>query len=583
MHSAALVTRDGSIDWLCWPRFDSDACFAALLGDERHGYWRIAPVAPALEIRRRYVPDTLVLETEMVTERGVLRIVDCMPPRGHAPDLVRVVTCLAGAVDVRMELAPRFGYGDRKPWIQRLADGIQLTSAPDNLTLWTPAPVRGDDGTLVAELALRAGETVDFVLAWHAAHADPPLRVEAASVIEQTITRWQAWSARCRYDGPWSALVRRSMITLKALTFTPTGGVVAAPTTSLPEQLGGVRNWDYRYCWLRDATLTLYALLAGGYRDEARAFSTWFARVARAEPSRLQVLYGVAGERRLTELELPWLPGHRGSRPVRIGNVGATQLQLDIYGELIDCLHHARAHGIEIDGGLWELQRGVLAHVGEVWPQPDEGIWEVRGPRRHFTYSKIMTWVAFDRMIKDARRFALPAPLAEWIATRDRIHAEICARGVDPERGVFTQAFGRRELDASLLLIPQVGFLPPSDVRVRRTIHAIARELSANGYIRRYDTERTDDGLPPGEGVFLPCSFWLADALAAIGEHDAAVALFERLLSATNDVGLLAEELDPGTGELLGNFPQAFSHVALVNTAMNLGEHRGAAHDRPRQ
>ncbi len=580
MQSAALVARDGSIDWLCWPRFDSDACFAALLGDERHGYWRIAPIETVRAVRRRYLPDTLVLETELETDRGTIRLTDCMPPRGAAPDLVRVVECIAGEVVVRMELAARFGYGNRLPWIQHADGRFLLTSAPDTLTLWTDVGVRECDHMLVGEVTLGRGERTAFVLAWHAAHASPPERIDPYDVIEQTAAGWREWTARCTYAGPWSAQVRRSLITLKALTFAPTGGIVAAPTTSLPEHIGGVRNWDYRFCWLRDATLTLYALLDGGFTDEALAFSRWFARTGRAEPARLQVLYGVAGERRITELELPWLPGHRGSLPVRIGNAGAEQFQLDIYGELIDCLHHARSHGLPVDPDIWALQCDVLAHVARVWTDPDEGIWEVRGPRSHFTHSKVMAWVAFDRMIKDAGRLELAAPMSLWCELRDRIHAEVCAKGFDPDRGTFTQSYGSTALDASLLLIPQVGFLPYTDARVRGTIDAIRRDLCPNGFVQRYDTTQTDDGLPPGEGAFLPCSFWLVDNLYSIGDHRAAHELFERLLGCCNDVGLLSEEIDAVTGEHLGNFPQAFSHVALVNSALHLSQARGPAANR---
>ena len=570
MQSAALVGRDGSIDWLCLPRFDSDACFAALLGDRRHGYWQIAPTAPVCEVRRRYRPDTLIVETEHVTETGVLRVTDCMPPRGREPDVVRIAECVAGTVQVRMKLVARFGYGKRRPWIRLDGGCVQLTTAPDALAFWAEVPVRIENASLVAELVLGCGERCAFRIAWHPAHEPPPPVADANAMVAHADTWWRRWTARSTYDGPWRDAVRRSLITLKALTYAPTGGLVAAPTTSLPERLGGVRNWDYRFCWLRDATLTLYALLDGGFIEAATEFNHWLERAARGEPSRLQVLYGVAGERRLTELELPWLPGHRGSAPVRIGNAAHEQFQLDIYGELVDCVHHARTHGVPTDPDIWALHCELLAYLARVWREPDEGIWEVRGPRRHFTHSKVMVWVAFDRMIKDAVRFGLSAPLAQWRAIRDEIHAEVCTHGFDCGRDTFTQAYGHPELDASLLLIPLVGFLPPSDPRVRGTITAIRRGLERNGLVLRYNSAHTDDGLPVGEGAFLPCSFWLADNLHLQGRRDEALALFERLLAARNEVGLLAEELEPFTGEQLGNFPQEFSHVPLVNSWIHL-------------
>ena len=582
MQSAALVDRDGTIDWLCWPRFDSDACFAELLGDERHGAWRFTPRGEVRARRRRYRGDTLVLETELVTAEGAIRIVDTMPPRGHAPDLARIVEGLEGEVEVRMELAARFGYGRRRPWIQWDHGHVRLTSAPDALALWSDVPLHEHDGNVVAELRLRAGEHAGFLLEWHPAHEPVAPSRNPREVVADTEAWWREWTGRCAYAGPWREAVVRSLITLKALTYRPTGGIVAAPTTSLPEALGGVRNWDYRYCWLRDATLTLYALLAGGYDAEARAFADWIARAARGEPWRIQVLYGVAGERRLTELELPWLPGHADSRPVRIGNAASEQLQLDIYGELIDCLHHARRGARPEDPDIWELQRGLVEHLATVWREPDEGIWEVRGPRRHFTHSKVMAWVAFDRMIRDAERHGLAGPVARWRALRDEIHRDVCANAVDPARGVFTQAYGAPHLDAAVLLLPAVGFVPADDPRMRRTIEAIRRELCEDGFVLRYDSAAADDGLPAGEGAFLPCSFWLADALHLIGDERAAHALFERLLDLRNDVGLLSEEIDPRTGRMLGNFPQAFSHVALVDSARNLSDGHGPADRRSR-
>jgi GH15 family glucan-1,4-alpha-glucosidase len=583
LHSAALVSRGGAIDWLCWPRFDSDACFAALLGTETHGHWTIAPSTPVIETHRRYRPDTLVLETTFVVEGGVVRLTDCMPPRSRLPDLVRMVDGIAGEVRLRMCLSPRFGYGDRWPWIQRAGELVTMTSAPDALALWSSVPLHERDGSVQAELTLRQGERAAFTLAWYPAHERPPALREPGGLIASTASWWREWCGRCTYDGPWREAVIRSLITLKALTYEPTGGIVAAPTTSLPERIGGVRNWDYRYCWLRDATFTLYALLGAGYVDEARAFGGWLERAASGQPSRVQMLYGVLGERRLPELELPWLPGHEGSSPVRVGNAAATQLQLDVYGELIDCFHHARSHGVPPDPDLWAVQRALASHLERVWREPDHGIWESRGARQQLTHSKVMVWVAFDRMIRDAERLGLEGPIDRWRRVRDEVHADVCAHAFDAERQTFTQAYGSPLLDASLLLIPLVGFVPPEDPRVRATVEAIQRELCYDGLVHRYDTRRTEDGLPPGEGVFLPCSFWLADDLELLGQHDEATELFERLLALCNDVGLLSEEVDPRTGRLLGNFPQGFSHVALVNTAMNLSRRQGPAQRRARE
>jgi GH15 family glucan-1,4-alpha-glucosidase len=580
-HSAALVCRDGAVDWLCWPRFDSDALFAALLGDERHGRWTLAPSVPVRRTRRRYLPDTLVLETEHETDGGAVRVTDFMPPRDVAPDLVRVVEGLRGAVPMRSTLVARFGYGERRPWIRQDGRLLTLTSAPDALAFTSdlPCSVR-DDAVVAADFEVRAGDRAHAVLTWHSAHGERPRPIDADAARDDTVEWWRAWSASCRADAPWSALVERSRITLKALTYAPTGGIVAAPTTSLPERIGGVRNWDYRYCWLRDATLTLTALGHAGCSDEAVAWRNWLLRAACGDPSRLQIMYGIGGERRLTELEIPWLPGYEGSRPVRIGNAAAGQLQLDVYGEVIDALHRARALGAEADGEAWQLQAALLEHLERAWRQPDEGIWEVRGPRRHFTHSKVMAWVAFDRAVKDAERLRLPGPVDRWRALRDEIHAEVLARAWDPARGTFTQSYGSRALDAALLLIPSVGFLPPGDPRVAGTVAAVERELTHDGFVLRYPTDETEDGLPPGEGAFLACSFWLADALVLLGRVDEARARFERLVALANDVGLLAEEYDPASRRLVGNFPQAFSHVALVNTAVNLSAPRGPAQTR---
>ena len=576
-ETAALVSRTGSIDWLCWPRFDSGACFAALVGDDRHGSWRIRTPRPPRATRRRYRPDTLVLETELELDGGRVRITDCMPPVGDDSELIRVVEALEGEVELCLELSVRFGYGDRRPWIDCHDGHLALTSAPDALALRTPAPVRVHDGDVLADLRIRAGERVPFVLAYHSAHEPEPAAVDPWQRIDESERWWRDWSGRCSYQGPWCEAVRRSLLVLKALTYRPTGAIVAAPTTSLPERLGGVRNWDYRYCWLRDSTLTLFALLDAGYHAEAREFNRWLERTARGEPSRLQILYGVAGERWLPEREIPWLPGYQASTPVRVGNAAALQLQLDVYGELIDCLHHARSLGIPPDPDVWALELALVEHLEQVWCEPDEGMWEVRGPRQHFTYSKVMVWVALDRMIKDAQRFELDGPVAHWRDLRDRVHADVCTRGFDADRGVFVQAYGSTAMDASLLLLPGTGFLPASDPRVRATVMEIRRDLARDGLILRYDSARTQDGLPTGEGVFLPCSFWLVDALHAIGEERAAVELFEHLLTRCNDVGLLPEELDPQHGRFLGNFPQALSHVALVNSAMALSGAGGPA------
>ena len=579
-HSAALVANDGTVDWLCWPRFDSDACFAALLGEPRHGRWALSPVAPVRAVRRRYRPRTLILETELETEAGTVRLVDFMPPRDGEPDLVRIAEGVSGAVPMRLELAPRFGYGERRPWIRTDGGRVSFTSAPDALSFTSELPVTVHEGGLEASFELRAGDRAGSVLGWHPAHLPAPPRLDPREALAETERVWLDWSGRCPYTGAYAEQVERSRITLKALTFAPTGGIVAAPTTSLPELLGGTRNWDYRFCWLRDATLTLQALGESGCLGEAIAWRDWLLRVARGDPESLQMMYGVAGERRLTELEVPWLPGYEGARPVRIGNRSAEQLQLDVYGEVIDALHTARSLGAELEADAWALQGDLLRHLAACWREPDEGIWEVRGPRQHFTHSKVLCWVAFDRALKDAERFGLPGPLETWREARDAIRADVLEKAWDPARRTFTQAYGSRALDAALLLIPALGFLPASDPRVQGTIAAIERELVRDGFVLRYDTERTDDGLPPGEGAFLACSFWLVDALVLCGRRDEARALFERLAGLANDVGLLAEMYDPVSRRQVGNFPQAFSHVALVNSALNVSRARGPAHTR---
>jgi GH15 family glucan-1,4-alpha-glucosidase len=572
-QSAALVGTDGSIDWLCLPRFDSGACFAALLGTPDHGRWLLAPEGEVRQTRRRYRGDTLVLETEFHTDSGVARVVDAMPVRTQWPDLVRVVEGVQGQVRMRMELVIRFDYGSIVPWVRSVADDVLLAvGGPDALELRTPVKTRGEGMTTVATFDIQAGDRVPFLLTWHPSHTHAPHSRDPLRELLETERHWQRWADRCTYKGPWRDAVVRSLITLKGLTYAPTGGVVAAPTTSLPEKIGGVRNWDYRFCWVRDATLTLYALLQGGYQEEARAWRDWLLRSVAGTPDDLRTLYGVACERRLPELELPWLPGYEGSKPVRVGNAAAEQLQLDVYGDLMGALYTAARVGLPGDEYAWRLQRNLMHWLETGWAQPDEGIWEVRGPRRHFTNSKVMAWLALDCAVKSIEQFGVEGPIERWRAVRDTIHAEVCQKSWDPNQRSFTQFYGSDELDASLLLIPQVGFLPATDDRVIGTVEAIQRNLVQDGFVLRYRTDRggTVDGLPPGEGAFLPCTFWLADALALIGRRDEARALFERLLGVTNDVGLLSEEYDPLAKRLVGNFPQAFSHITLVNTASNL-------------
>ncbi|MFC1232208.1 glycoside hydrolase family 15 protein [Streptomyces sp. Sce081] len=577
-QTAALVGADGSVDWLCLPRFDSGACFARLLGDEDNGHWRIAPVGAGRCTRRAYRRDTLVLDTEWETDEGLVRVTDLMPQRDQAPDLVRVVEGVRGEVTVRSTLRLRFDYGSVVPWVRR-ADGHRVAVAgPDSAWLRSvpEVPTWGEDRSTHSEFTVGPGERVAFVLTWHPSHEPRPTLVDPYSSLRHSIADWRAWASRCRYDGPHRDAVVRSLITLKALTYSPTGGIVAAPTTSLPEEPGGVRNWDYRFCWLRDSTLTLSALLAAGYQDEAEAWRNWLLRAVAGDPADLQIMYGVAGERRLPETELPWLSGFDGATPVRVGNDAVNQFQLDVYGEVVDSLALARRSGLSPHPDVWALQRVLLDFLRSAWRQPDEGLWEVRGGRRHFVHSKVMVWVAADRAVGlleenpdlegDVQR-----DLEDWRALRDEVHRDVCEKGYDPERNTFTQSYGSRELDAALLLIPRVGFLPPDDPRVLGTVDAIRAELGQDGLVRRYTADRTDvDGLPGVEGTFLVCSFWLADALHMTGRTAEARELFERLLGLANDVGLLAEEYDPVGKRLLGNFPQAFSHIGLVNTALAL-------------
>jgi GH15 family glucan-1,4-alpha-glucosidase len=582
-HTGALVSNVGSIDWLCLPRFDSGACFAALLGGPEHGRWLLAPAGAPASKRRRYRPGTLVLESDFETSTGAVTVVDCLPIGGKRADVVRLVAGRRGHVEMHMDLTVRFEYGSLVPWVRRQDDGISAIAGPDALRLRTPVPLRGEDRRTVADFTVGAGERVGFDLSWYRSHEAAPSALDVEAAVEATSKWWEDWSSRCTYQGEWRDPVVRSLLTLKALTYAPTGGIVAAPTTSLPELLGGVRNWDYRYCWLRDATFTLYALISGGYIDEAREWRSWLLRAVAGEPAQIQIMYGLAGERRLTELELSWLPGYEGSRPVRIGNRASEQRQLDVFGELLDTMHQSWRAGLTPDHDAWRLERALVQFLETVWREPDQGIWEVRGPRRQFTHSKLMAWVAVDRAIKAIERFGMDGPLDRWRTLRGRMHSEICELGYNRDLDTFVQSYGSDRLDASLLMMPMVGFLPATDPRVRGTIEKIHRELTTDGFVARYATHPDVDGLPPGEGAFLLCSFWLADALSLLGRRDEAREHFERLLGIRNDVGLLAECYDLGARRLIGNFPQAFSHVGLINTAQNLAHpSAGPAEDRPR-
>ena len=569
-QTAALVGTDGSIDWLCVPRFDSGACFAALLGGPEHGRWLLAPAGGVTATRRRYRDNTLVLETEFETADGAAAVIDFMPVRDRDPNLVRIVEGRRGRVAMRTELVLRFDYGRIVPWVRRTDVGISAVAGPDAVSVVSPVPLRGKDFTTVAEFTVEPGERVPFTFNWHASNAPGAQIADSAAALAETEGWWRDWAGRCTYTGEYRDAVLRSLITLKALTYEPTGGIVAAPTTSLPEYIGGVRNWDYRYCWLRDATLSLLALINCGYTEEAGAWRRWLLRAVAGDPAEAQIMYGLAGERRLTEWEVPWLPGYEGAKPVRVGNAAHGQLQLDVYGEVFDALFQARKAGLAPQEEGWRIGLKLLEGLATAWERPDEGIWEVRGPRQHFVHSKVMAWVAFDRAVRSAEEFGREGPVEEWRRVRDAIHAQVCARGFDPKRNTFTQAYGSTALDAAVLMIPLVGFLPPTDPRVRGTVEAIGRHLMRDGFVARYDTSTTVDGLPPGEGAFLPCTFWYADNLAVMGRTDEARAAFERLLGLRNNVGLLSEEYDPAAGRLVGNFPQAFSHVGLVNTALNL-------------
>jgi GH15 family glucan-1,4-alpha-glucosidase len=580
-ETMALVGRDGSIDWLCLPRFDSAACFAALLGDEGHGRWLMAPAEADAQVTRRYRDGTLILETTFETESGAVVLIDCMTRALGCSNLLRRVRGLRGTVPMQAELTVRFDYGISVPWVSRTADGrVQFVAGPDRLLLQTSVKVENKALRTKGNFEVQAGEEVDFSLGWSKSYHKAPPPLDVGQTIETEDAGWRGWSSRFEGIGEWSDIVLRSLITLKALTHYETGGIVAAATTSLPEKIGGERNWDYRYCWLRDATLTLYALLESNFIEEAEAWRQWLIRAIAGSPEQLQIMYGIAGERRLDEWTIPWLPGYEKSTPVHIGNAAAGQVQLDVYGEVMDALYYGRTRGLPSDETMWGLERALIGHLQQIWDQPDDGLWEVRGGRRQFTHSKVMAWVAVDRAIRSAEEFGLQAPLDEWRAWRQQIHDEVCSKGFDTERNTFVQYYGGKTLDASLLMIALVGFLPASDARVQGTVAAIERGLLRDGFVIRYDTAGSDDGLPAGEGAFLACSFWLADNYVLQGRLDDARRLFEKLVKLTNDVGLLAEEYDPVQKRQVGNFPQAFSHIALINTAYNLSRAYGPAAER---
>ena len=578
-ETAALVSIDGSIDWLCWPRFDSGACFAALLGTPDNGRWKIAPAGPTASVRRRYRGDTMILETEFTTEDGVALIIDFLPVLSARSDLVRIVRGIRGTVTMRADIALRFDYGSVVPWVSRVDDRThRAVAGPDLVTLTSDVDVHGEGLHTVGDFTIREGDSRSFVLTWSPSHQPVPPDIDAEEELGRSEELWTEWAGRCKYTGKYRDAVMRSLLTLKALTYAPTGGIVAAPTTSLPEDIGGIRNWDYRFCWLRDATLTLLALLNAGYTSEAGAWRDWLLRAAAGSPAQVRIMYGLAGERMLHETELPWLAGYEGSQPVRIGNAAHAQSQLDVYGEVMDALYQASVAGLAASDDAWALQVALADHVTKVWRDPDQGLWEVRGKPQHFTHSKVMAWVALDRAVKCAEEFGLTAPLDVWHRVRDEIHAEVCARGFNATLDSFVQAYDSQLLDASLLMLPLVGFLPADDPRVQSTVHCIEQRLiDSAGFVLRYDSAVTDDGLPEGEGSFLACSFWLADAYVMMGRYDDAERLFERLVSLSNDLGLLSEEYDARHGRLCGNFPQGFTHLALVSTAFNLGKSRAGA------
>lgn len=582
-ETMALIARDGSIDWLCLPRFDSDACFAALLGDSDNGRWIIAPAAGGVASRRRYLGKSLVLETTFETDTGTVQILDALSRRDGTVDLARVVRGLSGSVEMRTEIVLRFDYGSAIPWASRTEDGrLEFISGPNRVMLDTAVTLRGEDMRTLGAFDVEAGEECCFAMSWTLSFRPVPDVADPRRIVSDERQAWEQWALRFRPVKTWSEPVIRSLLTLKALTHRETGGIVAAATTSLPEQIGGPRNWDYRFCWLRDATFTIYALINGGFLEEARQWRDWLLRAVAGNPDDLQIMYGLGGERRLTEYEIPWLAGYEASKPVRVGNQASAQLQLDVFGELLDTLYVARKAGLSPDAATWPVERALVAHLAKIWDQPDSGIWEVRGGKRHFTHSKVMAWVAFDRAIRMAEEFGLDGPAEEWRRIRAVIHAQVCDKGFNAELGSFVQSYGSSALDASLLLIPLVGFLPPDDPRVVGTVEAVERRLMREGLLLRYEHGQGSYELPPGQGVFLACSFWLVDSYVLLGRLEEARKLFERLLALCNDVGLLAEEYDVGTGRQVGNFPQAFSHLALINSAYNLDDHRGPAKDRSR-
>ena len=581
-HTAALISREGSLDWLCLPRFDSPACFAALLGNPEHGRWLLTPHDDITTVHRRYRGDTLVLETQYVTATGTAMVLDFMPPRDRDINLVRIVVGVKGTVRMKMEMTLRFDYGSIVPWVSHHRRLLKAVAGPDAVYLETAVELQGVGFSTVADFTVTEGQEIPFTLTWRASHDTSPKPLITERALSETVLWWKKWSSRCTYQGPWRDAVIRSLITLKALTYAPTGGIVAAPTTSLPELLGGVRNWDYRYCWIRDATFTLYALLMAGYHSEANAWREWLLRAVAGKPSDLQIMYGIAGERRLTELELNWLPGYERSTPVRIGNAASQQFQLDVYGEMMDTMHQARELGLAASEDSWRVQHAIMEFLESVWDHPDEGIWEVRGPRRHFTHSKVMAWVAVDRAVKAIERCHVEGPLDRWRALRATIHEQVCREGYDANRGSFVQYYGGTSLDGSLLMIPLVGFLPASDPRVQGTLHAIERDLTVDGLVMRYRPSGQLDGLPGDEGMFLPCSFWLVDNLVLAGREDEARALYDRLVGLSNDVGLLSEEYDLKNKRLVGNFPQAFSHVSLIDSAYGFCRAESPAEHRQR-
>lgn len=583
-ETAALVGKDGSIDWLCLPRFDSGACFAALLGGPEHGHWLIAPAGEVRRNKRHYQEHTLILETDFETAEGAVTIIDFMPIRDRHHDLVRIICGRRGKVPMKLDLTFRFDYGRSVPWVTSLDDGtLRAVAGPNMVGLRTPVPLKGEDLKTVSEFTVNEGERIPFVLSYRASHKKLPKPIDVESALQKTTKFWQDWIGRCTYKGPWRESVERSLITLKALTYRPTGGIIAAPTTSLPEQLGGKRNWDYRYCWLRDATLTLLMLMDCGYYDEAADWQNWLVRAVAGSPDQVQIMYGLAGERQLTEWDVGWLPGYEGAKPVRVGNAAADQLQLDIYGEIASAMHHAREGDLPRNAPGIELEKTLLDHLEKIWQEPDEGIWEVRGPKQQFTHSKVMAWLAFDRAVKSCERFAVSGPVERWRKMREIIHEDVCRKGYDPDLGSFVQAYGSKCFDASLLMIGTSGFLPPSDPRFQGTVRAVETHLKRNGFVMRYNTEEVNDGLPAGEGVFLVCSFWLVESYALVGRHKDACKLMEELLAVRNDVGLLAEEYDVQQKRLLGNFPQAFSHIGLVNAALRISDGRRSRRSRVHQ